>query len=266
MSEREPAVLSHQEGPVATLTLNRPRALNAFDIESIYLLAEHLERIAEDASVRVLVITGSGRAFCAGGDLRSIRKATEGSGGDMEQGLEDLAAVFHRGIRAIRRMPKPVLAACNGVTAGGGFSLALACDLRVITASGVMRQAYTSNGLCMDGGGSWTLPRLVGSARALEMALLDDLVPAEQALAYGLVSRVFPDESFADEVAALARRLAAMPVGSLGLVKGLIERAFETDLETRLGEEERGIAAQASSPEGREGIAAFLEKRKPEYC
>jgi 2-(1,2-epoxy-1,2-dihydrophenyl)acetyl-CoA isomerase len=265
MSEKEPAVLFHQDGPIATLTLNRPRALNAFDSESIHLLTEYLEKVAEDSEVRVVILTGTGRAFCAGGDLRAIREASQATEASLEKGLAELAAVFHQGIRTIRRMKKPVVAALNGITAGGGLSLALACDLRVMAASAMMRQAYTSNGLCVDGGGTWTLPRLVGMARALEMTLLDDPIPAEKALALGLTSRIFPDEEFVVSVAALATKLAAKPVGSLGLVKQLIDTSFETELEPRLREEEQGIASQAASPEGQEGIAAFLEKRKPRY-
>ena len=255
-------VLVSDEGAVRTLTLNRPEALNAFDEAMIDALAREVATAADQSEVRCLVITGSGRAFCAGGDLRAIREASSGC---MDQSLGQLADRFHEAIRSLRSMGKPALAAIQGVAAGGGFSLALACDLRVMGASAVLRQAYTSNGLCMDGGGSFHLPRLVGVAKAMELALLDPVVPADEALRLGLASAVFPDEELATEAAAMAAKLASKPVGALGRVKGLIAGAYGATLDSQLDAERDGIVAQAAGPEGAEGIAAFLEKRKPSF-
>jgi len=160
----------------------------------------------------------------------------------------------------------PDLHALNGVCAGGGLSLALACDLRVAVAGATLKQAYTSNGLCIDGGGSWSLPRLVGLSKALEMALLDPALDAEEARRVGLVCEVVEAEAFEARVGALAERLASGPVGALGLAKKLLREAYGTDLATRLDEEAAGIATQAAGPEGREGIMAFLEKRPAKFA
>jgi 2-(1,2-epoxy-1,2-dihydrophenyl)acetyl-CoA isomerase len=247
---------------VRTITLNRPEALTSFDEAMIEALAAAVAEAADTASVRCLVVTGSGRAFCAGGDLRAISSATEGR---LDQSLGELADRFHEAVRGLRTMGKPSLAAVNGVAAGGGFSLALACDLRVMATSAVLRQAYTSNGLCMDGGGSYHLPRLVGVAKALELAMLDPVVPAEEAKRLGLASQVFPDEEFAESAAGVAAKLAAKPIGALARVKALVLGAHDTTLDVQLDAERDGIVAQAGGPEGQEGIAAFLEKRKPSF-
>jgi 2-(1,2-epoxy-1,2-dihydrophenyl)acetyl-CoA isomerase len=253
----------HDSGAVRTITMNRPEALNAFDEAMVEALAVAVAEAADTAAVRCLVVTGSGRAFCAGGDLRAISSASEGR---LDQSLGELADRFHQAVRGLRTMGKPSLAAVNGVAAGGGFSLALACDLRVMASSAVLRQAYTSNGLCMDGGGSYHLPRLVGVAKALELAMLDPVVPAEEAKRLGLASQVFPDEEFAEGAAGLAAKLAAKPIGALARVKALVLGAHDTTLDVQLDAERDGIVAQAGGPEGQEGIAAFLEKRKPSFA
>ena len=167
---------------IAKIALNRPEAYNAFDYELVSQLANQLTTLAGDDNVRGVVITGKGKAFCAGGDL----KWALGSPARPGAAFHTLASQFHLAILEIRRMKKPVVAAVNGVAAGGGFSLALACDFRVMEKSAVLRQAYTSNGLCIDGGGTFTLPRLVGYARALEIAAFDEPISADQALSWGL--------------------------------------------------------------------------------
>src|SRR5262249_53668232 len=154
---------------VALVRLNRPAAFNAFDLDMAQSLAEQMIALASDRGVHAIVITGEGKAFCAGGDLRWASSFAQGSAA----AFHELAARFHLAITEIRRMRKPVIAAVNGVAAGGGFSLALACDFRILARSAVLRQGYTSSGLCIDGGGTFTLPRLVGLARALEIAALD---------------------------------------------------------------------------------------------
>lgn len=263
MSESEAPVLLEVDGPLATLTLNRPKALNAFDVPTVELLAGHLERLGEDPAVRVVMLTGVGRAFSAGGDLRAIHQAT---GGGVAEGLKGLAGIFHRSVLAIRSMSKPVLAVLNGVTAGGGFSLALACDLRIMAASAFMQQAYTSNGLCPDGGGTWTLPRLVGMAKALELVMLDPRLPSAECLRLGLCSEVIPDPVLRERAREIALALAAKPAGALGRTKALLAAAERTDLAEQLRQEELAIAAQAAGPEGQEGMAAFLEKRPPQFA
>ncbi len=180
------AVKVEQAGAITKLVLNRPAAFNALDADMVEGLVTNLTTIARDEAVRGVVITGAGKAFCSGGDLRWVTAHPQGAAGAFHQ----LAARFHLAVLEIRRMAKPVVAAVNGVAAGGGFSLALACDFRVMAESAVLRQAYTANGLSIDGGGTFTLPRLVGGARALEIVAFDPPIPAQQALEWGLATKV----------------------------------------------------------------------------
>ena len=169
------------EDGIALVTLNRPKAYNAFDLPMVQLLADKLVSVALDPGVLGVVISGEGKAFSAGGDLKWINGYGENHGA----AFHELAARYHQAILEIRRMPKPVVAAINGPAAGGGFSIALACDFRIMEASATLRQAYTSNGLSIDGGGTFALPRLVGLARAMEIAAFDQPISAETALSWG---------------------------------------------------------------------------------
>jgi 2-(1,2-epoxy-1,2-dihydrophenyl)acetyl-CoA isomerase len=175
---KEPAVRVERAEDTAWITLNRPRVFNAFDEAMLHEMWEALRGVTLDRRVRVVVLRGAGPAFCAGGDLRAIMEHFPEAPGD---GFHRLAAVFHQCILELRQMPKPVIAALHGPAAGGGFSMALACDLRLMAESAVLRLAYTSSGLCVDGGGTFNLPRLVGTAKALELALLDGKIDAETA-------------------------------------------------------------------------------------
>jgi len=179
--------------------------------------------------------------------------------------FHELAGHFHLAITEIRRMPKPVIAAVNGVAAGGGFSLALACDFRVMAKSAVLRQAYTSSGLCLDGGGTFNLPRLVGLARALEIAAFDQPIPAEQALAWGLATKVVDDGTALAAAIKMAEELAQKSLNAFGAAKELLTDSFDTSLETQIERERKALAACAEHPEGQEGLKAFSEKRKPRY-
>ncbi len=210
-------------------------------------------------AVRGVVISGAGSAFCAGGDLKFIRNYP----GGVYAAFRTMAAHFHRAILEIRRMEKPVAAAVNGVAAGGGFSLALACDFRVMAGSATLVQAYTSRGLSIDGGGTWTLPRIVGAARALEIAAFDEPIGAERALAWGLVTKVVADDRALAEARTLVERVAAGSRSSFAWSKRLINDSFDTALEAQLEREREGIALCGSSPDGREGLSSFIEKRKP---
>jgi len=250
-----------RKGSIAQVQLNRPGAYNAFNLEMITDLASDLISLAADDDTRGLLITGSGQAFCAGGDLKWATGYAKNPG----NAFYTLASHFHTAILEIRRMPKPVVAAINGIAAGGGFSLALACDFRVMEQSAVMRQAYTSNGLCIDGGGTFTLPRLVGYARALEMAAFDHPLSAKHAHEWGLVTEVVSD---GQSVAAAMEMLAGLiqkPLHSFGLSKNLINDSYVHSLETQLELERNGLAKAADHPDGREGLKAFTEKRKPNF-
>jgi 2-(1,2-epoxy-1,2-dihydrophenyl)acetyl-CoA isomerase len=255
------AVKVEKAGAITKLVLNRPAAYNALDTEMVEGLVTNLTAITRDEAVRGVVITGAGKAFCAGGDLRWVSAHPQGAAGAFHQ----LAARFHLAVLEIRRMAKPVVAAVNGVAAGGGFSLALACDFRVMAESAVLQQAYTANGFSMDGGGTFTLPRLVGCARALEIVAFDPPIPAQQALEWGLATRVAADGAAVDEAVALAERVAAGSLHSYGLSKRLLGGAFDTPLEAQLEREREALVVCGAHADGQEGLRAFVEKRKPSF-
>ena len=246
---------------IAAVTLARPEAFNSFDLEMIGSLAENLVWMALNPDVMGIVITGEGKAFCAGGDLRWLSAYP----GEPDAAFHELAARYHQAILEIKRMPKPVVAALNGLAAGGGFSLALACDFRVMEKSAVLKQGYTSNGLSIDGGGTYSLPRLVGSARALEIAAFDRAISAEQALSWGLVTEVVSDGKSRDRSLGLLEDLKKMPLSSFAASKKLIAESFDTPLEVTLEKERDALSRCAVHSNGREGVAAFLEKRDPVY-
>jgi 2-(1,2-epoxy-1,2-dihydrophenyl)acetyl-CoA isomerase len=246
---------------IAEITLNRPEAYNAFNYEMVSQMANLLITLAGNAEVRGVVITGKGTAFCAGGDLKWALGYTARPGA----AFHSLAAQFHQAVLEIRRMKKPVVAAINGVAAGGGFSLALACDFRVMEKSAILRQAYTSNGLCIDGGGTFSLPRLVGYARALEIAAFDEPIAADQALSWGLVTKVAEDGQALAEAAEMVRLLTHRALNSYAWSKKLITDSFSTSFERQLELEREALEACADHPDGKEGLAAFAEKRKPKY-
>lgn len=246
---------------IALVTLNRPKAFNAFHLPAIQCFAERLIEISEDPAVAGLVISGEGKAFCAGGDLKWL----SGFGRSYSEAFHILAARFHQAILEIRHMPKPVVAAINGLAAGGGFSMALACDFRVMEASALMKQGYTSNGLSLDGGGTFTLPRMVGMARALEIATFDRPISAEQALSWGLVTEVVEEGRGRERAIELVEEMKKGSLSSFAASKKLINDSFNTSLEAQLEKEREALSRCADHPNGQEGISAFLEKRKPVY-
>lgn len=249
------------EASVARIVFNRPEVFNALDGPVLHALADRLMEIAIDPKVRAVMLTGAGKAFCSGADLRSLI-AEPGRTASL---LYALAPVLHQSVLEIRRMHKPVVAAVNGVAAGAGLSLALACDFRVMAKSAVFRQAYTSWGLCMDGGSTYTLPRLIGLARALEVAGMDAPITAEQALAWGLATRIVEDDQVLDEAQALASALADRSPHAFGLAKQLMTDSFHSSLETQLERERTAITACGQHPDGQEGMMAFAAKRKPVF-
>ena len=254
-------ILSRRHGKILEVTLNRPDAYNALNLDMMKLLAEALSSAARDDSIRGILITGEGKAFCAGGDLKWISQQKEGAGSVLHR----LAPQFHLSILEIRRMEKPVVAAINGIAAGGGFSLALACDFRVMAQSARLQQAYTSSGLSMDGGGSFTLPRLVGLARAMEIMAFDEPITSERALEWGLVTKVVPDDDVLSESVAMLNRLGRTSLHSFAWSKKLMTNSFNTTLETQLELERQGISDCGAHSDGQEGIKAFVEKRNPSF-
>ena len=255
------AVTFQQKEGLVILTLNRPDEFNTFGSEIVELLVKYLTEVSTDPQVTGVIITGAGKAFCAGGNLRWL----SGYGKSYSHAFHTLAALFHQAMLEIRRMPKPVVAAINGLAAGGGFSLALACDFRVMEKTAILKQAYTSNGLSIDGGGTFTLPRLVGAARALEIAVFDKPISAEQALAWGLATEVAEPGRALERAEAMIQTIEKMPLTSFIASKKLILDSFNTSIESQLERERELLAWCAESANGREGIQAFLEKRKPVF-
>jgi 2-(1,2-epoxy-1,2-dihydrophenyl)acetyl-CoA isomerase len=256
----EPVKVETKNG-IAVLMLNRSEAFNAFDMRMVASLADALVELASNSSVRGVVISGTGKAFCAGGDLKWALSFKNGP----PAAFHELAARFHLAIAEIRRMPKPVIAAVHGVAAGGGFSLALACDFRVLARSAILKQAYTSTGLCIDGGGTFTLPRLVGFARALEIVAFDQPISADQALSWGLATRVVEDGQALSASLEMAESVAGNALHAFGVTKQLLTDSFNTSFETQIERERQALSACAGHSEGKEGLTAFAEKRKPMF-
>jgi 2-(1,2-epoxy-1,2-dihydrophenyl)acetyl-CoA isomerase len=254
-------VLIKQHGNILEITLNRPDVYNALNMDMMKMLGETLSYAATNDVIKGVIITGNGKAFCSGGDLKSISQQSE----DAASVLYRLAPQFHLSITEIRRMEKPVVAAINGIAAGGGFSLALACDFRVMAQSTILRQAYTSSGLSMDGGGTFTLPRLVGLGRAMEIMAFDKPISSVQALEWGLVTKVVPDDTVLLETLGMLEALISGALHSFAWSKKLMIHSFNNTLETQLELERQGISDCAAHPNGQEGIQAFLEKRKPSF-
>ena len=250
-----------KEDRVAVVTLNRPAAYNAVNNELLEALAENLVALSLDETVGAVIITGEGKAFCAGGDLKAIQAFPLG----MSQGVYALATFFHQAVQEIRRTTKPVIAAINGVAAGGGFSLALSCDFRVMAKSAVLRQAYTSSGLSLDGGASFVLPRLLGLARAMEIVAFDKPISSAQALDWGLVTEVVEDGQALEGAKTMASTLTKRSLHAFGVCKGLMADTFDTGLEVQLNKERIGIAECVAHRDGQEGIRAFVEKRSPVF-
>ena len=253
-------LLSHTAGAVCTLTLNRPAALNALTAAMHGLLLPALNAAADDPAVRVVVLTGAGRGFCAGQDLAdpAMRGPDVDVGAVVERFYKPLAL-------RVRSMPVPVIAAVNGVAAGAGANLALCCDLVVAARSASFIQAFSKIGLVPDCGGTWLLPRLVGRARALGLAMTGDKLPADAAERMGLIWQCVDDEAFPVAVQALADQLAAMPTRALAETRRLIDAAAPAELSEALSWEAQAQGELGRAHDFAEGVAAFLARRAPHF-
>jgi 2-(1,2-epoxy-1,2-dihydrophenyl)acetyl-CoA isomerase len=244
---------------VATITLDRPDALNALTIPLKHELLAALDRSASDPAVRAIVLTGAGRAFCAGQDLR---ERLEPGASPLEVELRER---YNPIILAMRSLEKPIVGAINGVAAGAGASLAFACDLRLAAEGASFLLAFGRIGLMPDSGATWFLPRLIGAARAAELALLGDALPAAEAERFGLVSRVVPTDALLAEARALAARLAGMAPRALALTKRALDETWSSSLEEQLETEAELQGIAGATADHAEGIAAFVEKRPPRF-
>ena len=247
---------------IGTVTLNLPERLNAFTDRMPGEIARALESLAEDADVRAIVITGAGRAFCAGADIAYLADLIA------RRDLTVAKAVVEMGNRilhAIREAPKPVIAAVNGPAAGGGANLALAADLRIASDRASIGQTFNRIGLHPDWGGTYLLPRLVGPAKAAELIFTGEMIDAAEAARIGLFNRVVPHERLLDETRALARALAAKPERPIALAKAALRMSLEADLDEMLEYELRAQAECFATGDALEGTRAFLEKREPQF-
>lgn len=246
---------------VATITLDRPQTGNSLDVPLAQALLQAVLRCDSDPAIRCVVLTGSGKMFCVGGDLGAFTSRAEA----LPALLSELIGIVNMAVSRLLRMPKPLIVLVNGPAAGAGFSLALVGDLVLASHAAHFTSAYGSVGLTPDGGMTWLLPRLVGLRKAQELVITDRRVAAEEAEALGLISRVVDAEALADEGAQLAAKLAAAPTRAIGLTRSLLLQSYDGGLESHLERETRGMMAAGASRDSQEGVAAFLARRKPEF-
>jgi 2-(1,2-epoxy-1,2-dihydrophenyl)acetyl-CoA isomerase len=254
-------VLIERRDSVAHLILNRPAKLNALNTEMMRELAAATRELADDEAIRVVVLRGNGPAFAAGGDVAQFHERRD----RFAEEFADLGHGFHESIHNFRNMPKPVLGCVHGAVAGGGLSIMLATDVTIAADNALFTLAYAKIGTSPDGGSTWSLPRIVGMRKALELAFLPDTFDAQAALALGLVNWVVPAAELESRTAALAERLANGPTAAFGRTKLLMNSTWEQPMAAQLDDELKAFAACAAGPDFREGIAAFVEKRKPRF-
>lgn len=256
---QEDTILTTRDGAVMTLTLNRPAAFNSFTRPMAAALQARLDEAANDSAIRCVVLTGKGKAFCAGQDLKEVTAADAPP-------LEDFVhSTYNTTVRKMRALQKPLISAVNGVAAGAGANLALAADLCVAAEGAKFIQAFSKIGLIPDSGGTWMLPKLIGLQRATALAFLGTPVVASDAVTMGMIHRAIPDSEFETEVTALAKTLAGMPTRGLALTKAAFNSAFEQGLDAHLDTEMKHQAEASRTDDYAEGVAAFLEKRKPAF-
>jgi 2-(1,2-epoxy-1,2-dihydrophenyl)acetyl-CoA isomerase len=252
-------ILFSIENNVARITFNRPEVYNSMHQAMRQEILDALDVCAQDPQVRAVYLTGTGKAFCAGEDLQEI----------VDPNGPSLTTIISTGynpmVLKIRNLDKPVVCAVNGVAAGAGANIALACDITVATASASFTQAFSKIGLIPDSGGTWTLPRLVGLQRAAALMMLSDKISAADAAAMGMIWKVYADETFVADSLKLAETLAQMPTRGLALTKMALSQAFSNDFAAQLAVEDTYQSAAGQTHDYQEGVAAFLEKRKPVF-
>ena len=255
--DTSPLIVTRQDA-IVTLQFNRPEAMNALNVPTAQALLAAVQDIAQDASVRAVLLKGAGRAFIAGGDLATLHA-------DPVRGARALLAPLNQALELLQQIDAPVIAQVHGAAAGGGLSLMLMCDF-VLAAEGTkFNLAYINLGTSCDLGGSWALPRLVGLRQALEIAMLGDNFNADDALRLGLINRVLPAAELDAAAQALAERLASGPTKAYGQMRRLLRSSFERDFGAQLAAEAQAFDSCAHSADMREGLQAFMDKRKPQF-
>jgi 2-(1,2-epoxy-1,2-dihydrophenyl)acetyl-CoA isomerase len=254
-------IIFDNEAGVATITFNRPDNANSMDRQLMYELMHAAIECDETASIRAVVVTGAGSFFSAGGDLAAFADAGDGTGAL----LKEMTTYFHAAVSRFSRMDAPVIAAVNGTAAGAGFSFASACDLAIASDTAMFTSAYTAASLTPDGSSTYFVPRLVGMRRAMELMLTNRRLSAQEALEWGLINQVVAPEELMPTATALAHKLAGGGTLAFGGVKRMLHESLSGTLETQMEMEARSIAQMSHTDDGREGIAAFFEKRRPEF-
>lgn len=245
---------------VAKISLNRPEKYNSFNREMALTLQERLKECKKDEEIRAIYLTGIGKAFCAGQDLQEILDP------EVDLDLEEILDQHYNPIiTLIREIEKPVVCGVNGVAAGAGANIAVACDITVASESSVFIQAFSKIGLIPDSGGTFFLPRIIGFQKAAALMMLGDKLPAAEAENMGLIYKTIPDENFQEEAFAIAQKLSKMPTKGLGLTKRALNHSIHNDLTTQLGIETALQTAASLTSDYQEGVNAFIEKRKPEF-
>ncbi len=254
------SIVNEKKGKVAFLYLNRPEVFNSFNREMALSFQEHLDDCAGDDDVRAIVISGKGKAFCAGQDLQEV------SNPDLNPGFKKILEEHYNPIvKKIRAIKKPVIAAVNGVAAGAGANIALACDIVVACEKASFIQAFSKIGLIPDSGGTFFLPKLVGFQRASALAMLGDKVDAVEAERMGMIYTYYSSETFESEVDKLAERVSEMPTMALGLIKDALNQSIHNSLDDQLALESKYQITAAQSEDYKEGVSAFIEKRTPDF-
>ena len=255
-----PSIEIQIQNSIATITLNRPEAFNSFNREMALLLQETLDQCDKNPEIRAIILTGNGKAFCAGQDLREVTSP------ELNPGFRKILEEHYNPIiQRIRSIEKPIIAAVNGVAAGAGANIALACDIVVASEVASFIQAFSKIGLIPDSAGTFFLPRLIGFQKASALMMLGDKVNAEEAEQLGMLYKVIPVDSFEEEVNKLANKIALMPTKALGLTKRLLNRSMVNDLNQQLAMESDLQIESAESEDYAEGVNAFIEKRKPVF-
>lgn len=260
MSNAHPVLLD-VTGGIARIRFNRPHVLNALDEHSILAFKRAVETVAEQPGIRVVVLSGEGRAFLAGGDVASFHKA----GPEAPHLVAALIGPFHEALEILTKLKAPVIASVQGAAAGGGLSVALAADLLIAADNAQFSMAYSRIATSPDGGGTWHLPRLVGLRKAMELALLSDMVDAQEALRLGIANKVVPLADLAEATEKLAACLAAGPTAAYGRIKALLRGAETRSLTEQLAAEKEAFVASAGTHDFAEGVAAFVAKRLPRF-